>query len=228
MPAELRCLDGRTYSLNQPFKIHDRLLAVVCGMGANHARRATELLQYHHVTGVISWGIAAGLGEADSGDLLLPETVTDSNGKPYQTDPAWREQLKDQLGNSPVKIHTGALTETRLYLESVQQKQALHKETGAIAADMESATIAGVAHDNHLPCLVVRTVADRRDQALPYAIARHTDGFGNPRVAEILSEVLFHPRLLPQVFELARAMHKAMATLKTVARQGHNALNNFY
>ena len=228
MPAELKCLNGRTYSLNQPFKISDRLLAIISGIGANHAKRATELLQYHKVNGIISWGVAASLSKADPGDLLLPETVISKNGRQFQTDRAWREQLIAQLQNIPGRIHTEPMTETRLILESVQQKQSLYNETGAIAADMESATIARVAVDNHLPCLVVRTVADHYDQVLPYAITRHTDVYGNPNITKILVEVLLKPRLLSQAMQLARAMNKALATLKIVARQGHNALDTFY
>lgn len=228
MPAELRCLDGRSYILNQPFQVNRHMLAVISGIGAKHARRAAELLQYHHINGIISWGTAAGLGEARPGDLILPERIIGSNGREFHTDQTWRKQLNSRLQNFPAGIHTGPIAETRLMLESIPQKRMLQKETGAVAADMESASVARVAQENRLPCLVVRAVVDHHDQALPYSITRHTDMYGHPDIPRLLLEVLMNPHLLPQVLQLASAMKKALATLRVVARQGQEILDTFY
>lgn len=228
MPAELKCLDGRNYLLNQPFHVNRHLLAIISGIGANHARRAAELLQYHHINGLISWGTAADLGGTGAGDLILPEKIIGRNGKEFHTDQAWRNHLHNQLQNIPAEIHTGPLAETRLMLELASQKKMLQQETGAIAADMESASVARVAQENRLPCLVIRTVVDRHDQALPYAITRHTDMYGKADISRLLLEVLLNPRLLPQVLQLGRGMQKAMATLRSVARQGQDILGTFY
>ena len=200
-------------TLNTPIRINENLVAIV------NARKAAELLQFEHVDALISWGTATALTNLDSGDLVLPEYIVVNNKTRYRTDPAWHEQFSSCLSNLPITTHTGNIADTEYFLETPAQKSNLHKNTGAIAADMESAAILMVANENKLPCLVIRSIVDRDCDSLSRVITRNTDLYGMPDFGNLLADIIYKPVLVLQLTTLSCAMIKASRTLRVVARQ---------
>jgi adenosylhomocysteine nucleosidase len=87
------------------------------------------------------------------------------------------------------KIHSTATP-----VVSPAQKARLHKETGAVAVDMESEAVAEVAREKGVRFLAVRAIVDPAERALPRAVkvdgldvlallARPQDWFGLVRLA---------------------------------------------
>ena len=219
LPAEIRSLTPLPATLNTPFRINKHLIAIVCGIGAKNAARATQYLLYQDVQGLISWGTAGALSnELRSGDLVLPDIIQAANGKRYQADSIWLEQLQVALKTASIKTHTGLLVESNTVLGSGMEKSALSaKIAGAIATDMETAAIFNIAQANGLPAIAIRSIVDQVGDQLPVEILRHTDQFGTPEILNILREILRKPQLLTHLIRLSGAMRAATRTLQSVA-----------
>lgn len=219
LPAEIRSLTPLPIALNTPFRINNHLAAIVCGIGAKNAAKAAQYLLYQDIQGLISWGTAGALSaQLKSGDLVLPDIVQATNGKRYQADNTWLDQLQSALDMVSIKAHRGLLVETNSVLNSRLEKSTLSaKASGAIAADMETAAIMKIARENGIPAIAIRSIVDQIDDQLPAEILRHTDQFGTPRILNILREIIRKPQLLTHLIRLSGAMRAATRTLQSVA-----------
>lgn len=61
----------------------------------------------------------------------------------------------------------GSIISRTLPVESIADKAALHRATGALAVDMESEAVAAVCRVAGVPLFVVRTISDPADAPLP-------------------------------------------------------------
>jgi adenosylhomocysteine nucleosidase len=219
LPAEIRSLTPLPIALNTPFRINNHLVAIVCGIGAKNAAKAAQYLLYQDVQGLISWGTAGALSaELKSGDLVLPDIIQAADGKRYQADNIWLEQLQTALNIASIKIHTGLLVESNSILDSGMEKSALStKIAGAITTDMETAAIMKIAQENKIPAIAIRSIVDQVDDQIPVEILRHTDQFGTPRILNILREIIRKPQLLTHLIRLSGGMRAATRTLRSVA-----------
>lgn len=225
LPVEIRCLTRQSAKINFPFRINPSLIGIVSGIGASNTERAAELLLDEKIDGLVSWGTAAGLMDhIHSGDLLLPERVVDKNGAVYPIDRNWSARIADHLASTSIRIHNGILVETDMVLGSPEQKAALAANTGAIAADMETAAIARIAHNNGLSCIAIRTIVDESRHVLPPEVIRHTDNYGKPDVMRLAHEIFLKPGLIPQLYHLGQAMRRATTTLASIGRQMEGSL----
>jgi len=176
------------------------------------------------IRAVISWGTCAALSpDLQCGDLLLPELIIE-DGDRYFTDKSWADRVRGSIEDNRLNIHHGSMTIARSILADKKQKMDLYEKTGAWAADMESAGIIKTAQSLGLPCLVIRAVLDEVDTAIPGAIIKHTDEFGTADVPGLIKEIVQAPRLLAALSELALSLHKAVRTLKIVARRTNHTL----
>lgn len=93
----------------------------------------------------------------------------------------------------------GAIISRALPVESIADKAALFRETDAWAVDMESEAVAAVCRAAGVPLLVVRTISDPAEAALPVPFADWFDvEKQGPRVAGLLQFLALHPgRILP-------------------------------
>jgi len=219
LPAEIRCLTSLPIDVNTPFRVNQHLVAIVCGIGAKNAIRATQNLLYQDIQGLISWGTAGALSsELKSGDLVLPGIIQATNGRLYNTDSDWLKHLRQALKTTSIRVHSGLLVETNNILGSSQEKSCLKMRINdAIAADMETAAIIKTGQDNGLPVIAIRAIIDQLDDRLPVEILKHTDQFGNPGITNILVEFIRKPQLLTSLIRLSIAMRAATSTLRSVA-----------
>jgi nucleoside phosphorylase len=221
LPAEIRCLTPLPIVVNTPFRLNQHLVAIVCGIGAKNATRATQNLLYHNIQGLISWGTAGSLSsEVKSGDLVLPDSIRATNDKLYYPDRAWLEHLRQSLKTTPIRVHTGLLVETNNILGSCMEKSGIKtRANNAIATDMETAAIMKIGQDNGMPCIAIRSIVDQFDDQLPGEILKHTDQFGTPRITNILVEIIRKPQLLTHLIRLSIALRAATRTLRSVATE---------
>lgn len=200
-------------------------MAIVSGTGANNVDQAVHNLIRYDINAIISWGTCVALvPELKSGDLLLPEVLLADGGERYFTDKSWVERIGNSLRQERLHLHHGSMTSAQNVLINKKQKTDLHATTGALAADMESAAIVKTARSFGLPCIVIRAVLDEADTAIPETIMKHTDEFGKADVPGLLREIIQAPGLLVPLCELALSLHKAVRTLKIVARRTNGTL----
>lgn len=214
MQAEARCIARQLFQLQQPVVVRDKLVVVLCGMGAQAARRAAaRLADQHGVVALISFGVAGALdARLHSGDLVMPVSVI--NGQVYAADNDLRTSLIRRLPGN-VNVIDGGLASSQRILASSQEKLALAARTGACAVDMESGAIAAVAADRQIPFLAVRAITDPLQYSPPAILlgALHEDGRVNP--FSLLALLIRRKIHLSELLNLGRGMRAASATLKT-------------
>lgn len=225
LPAEVRCLVHALPELNIPFAINPHLTGIVCGIGRDNANVAAKTLLSLNIEALISWGTAGALSpELRSGDLLLPENILAVDGRRFVIDKVWLERIRFSLQPVSLRIHNGPMTDTREILSGAAQKRELHSRTGALAADMETATIMENATAGNVPCIAIRSVVDEANMTIPDALVRHIDRYGRPQLAGLILEIFRSPRLIGELYRLGSAMHKAMTTLQILADRSNPTL----
>lgn len=164
---------------------------------------------------LVSWGLAGGLvAGAAPGDVVIPARIVSSEGI-WLTDARWLAALHALLA-ADFTLHAGALASVDRVLESPASKDRIARDTGAVAADMESAGIAAVAAESGIPFAAVRVVADGHADALPAGIEHWVDAGGGQRLAPLL-RVVFAPTQWSDLCLLASRYRIASRTLRNVA-----------
>jgi adenosylhomocysteine nucleosidase len=167
------------------------------GIGAKRAATAIRwVLEQFQPRLVIACGFAGALSPTlKVGDVLIASEVVE----PSEDDLHWPTAVPAELGDLPV----GRLVTVAELVGRLAAKRSLARETGAVAVDMESATIAEACQAWRVPCAVVRAISDTADTALsPRLVALLSGG----RVApwRVLAAVLRSPGLIVELWRLAR------------------------
>jgi len=219
LPEELSTLTSKKIDKGCCVFITDAIVLAYSGAGADNARTASELLIAQGSTRLISWGCAAALsGTLKSGDLVLADTLIDSEGAQISIRPDWHGYTKNLLSPA-LKVHTGSLAESKSIVATGQDKQHLHIKTSAVALDMETIAIAKVARQHKLPFLAIRAIADPVNMDLPKAINQALNDEGDIVIGKLLLFIALHPSELPGLIKLGLHFNAAKKTLKLVAKQ---------
>ena len=219
LPEELSTLTSKNINKGCCVFITDGIVLAYSGAGANNARVASELLIAKGATQLISWGCAAALSETlKPGDLVLADTLTDTEDTQFGIHPDWHSYAKNLL-SATLEIHVGSLAECHSIVANGKDKKHLHTQTGAVALDMESIAIAKVARQHKLPFLAIRAIADPVNMDLPKAINYSLNNEGDIVLGKLLLFVALHPTELPGLIKLGLHFNAAKNTLKSVAKQ---------
>ncbi len=174
---------------------------VVVGVGAGHLDARAGAPDASTV--VVSAGACGALApELAVGALVVPETVLSPGGRRLPT---------AAVGDLPRR---GLLVSADRVIEDAAGKSRLWLATGALAVDMESATILAWAAARGVAGAVVRGVSDPADRGVPADLARVAQEDGRTRPLRAVSAVLARPRALADAMALKAG---ATAALKTVA-----------
>lgn len=158
---------------------HD-VVAVVCGIGKVNAAVCTQILaSEYNVSSVINVGVAGGIGKnIYPGDVVIAENLvqydmdTTAFGDPmgqiprmdtfdFKCDEKLVETAKDAFAEaSDFKTFSGRIVSGDMFVASLEKIQWLEKEFGALACEMEGASIAHVCYLNNIPFVVVRSISD--------------------------------------------------------------------
>ncbi|HVC01688.1 MAG TPA: hypothetical protein VND80_05730 [Steroidobacteraceae bacterium] len=217
--AEARALRGARRVRAGVAALADGANVIVGGIGPAAAERAARVLADAGATALVSWGVAGGL-DADlcAGAILLPVEILAEDGRRFATTPAWRERQHAALA-AHHRIASGALLSRATAIGGAAAKATARRMSGAVAVDMESAAIAGVAAARRLPFLAVRVVVDAADDELPRAIVDASRG-GRLRAWRLAAGILRSPRDLHGLLRLARRFGIACRTLADIAHTG--------
>lgn len=221
LPEELRTLTSNKLIKGGSCLISNNVLVIYSGTGPINASSATEYLISQGATKIISWGCAAALSETlKSGDLMLANGViaTEENkAVPLSVNANWHQHTKDLLSTF-IKVHSGCLAESKSIVSSSQLKKQIHRNTSAIALDMESIAIAKVANNHTLPFLAIRVIADPVEMNLPLAISNSLNEQGEVSLSKLLLYLANHPAELPGLIRLGLHFKAATKTLKLIAK----------
>lgn len=216
LAEECRSLTTARVAERECRRLDPARLLVRAGAGPDAARRAAALLADQGASVLVSWGCAAGLDPAlRSGDLVLPGSVRQADGQPLEVDGHWHRRLAAGL-RPHLNFSCGTLQETVAILATAAEKRDLARQTGAVAADMESAAVARVAAERGLPFLAIRTIVDAAAADVPPSVAAAFDDQGRLRLGRLLGCLLLRPADIPGLIGLGRHFRLAMATLHRV------------
>ncbi len=97
---------------------------------------------------------------------------------------------------------------------SVSDKRDIHTETGALAVDMETASVMQHAQNASIPCAVFRTVADEAGDALPPAAIQGLNAQGAVDPLAVARSILRHPAQVPALIRTGRLSRTALGALQ--------------
>jgi adenosylhomocysteine nucleosidase len=200
-------------------------IGIVCGFKAEArlARRITPLVALgwknpqaaqslidRGATALLSFGVCGGLSpDVKAGDCFAPRSVLFPDG---------REILCDtEMQNGFVAAHPhawqGPAYAADGVIATVAEKDRLFKETGAIAADMESGQVALAASEAHIPFAVFRAVSDAADTALPPAALAGLTDSGGVNYTGVLLSLLRQPGQWSALMQTRRDTDAALKAL---------------
>jgi adenosylhomocysteine nucleosidase len=218
LPLEARCLVGRKLAPGERVELHPGWIQL-CGIGRDKALNAAQSLLNAGATALLSWGIAGGLDPTlSAGTLVLPQQVIGADNSIFPVDGEWRNRLQHRVAEY-VAISNGTLQESLSVFTHPSQKQDLAKRTGAVAVDMESASVAQVAHRASVPFMAVRVIVDQAVTVIPSSALSAIDAYGRLQIFPLVASLLAHPGDLPALISLGCAFRAAQKTLSTVAKQ---------
>ena len=190
---------------------------VVAG-GGDHARLEAALGRLAPgARGLVSIGIGGALAPGlHPGDWVVADAVL-AGAEAVPTDAAWADRLIAALPGA----RRGAILGADLMVAEVAGKAALHRETGALAVDMESHVAARVAQRHNLPFAAARVISDAADRSLPPAARMGMRPDGGMDLPAVLRSLLAHPLQLPALIRTGLEAERAFRALL----RGHHALD---
>jgi adenosylhomocysteine nucleosidase len=217
MTAEARALGPVVRRVGNVSHLRNGSLMAVSGMGAVAAEAAAVQLIEAGASALMSFGLAGGLDPAlAAGNMVFPNEVISRGGASLLTSTEWRDRVSAAVqGLGPVCA--GKLLTSAQAIESIADKAAAFRDTGAVAVDMESVAIARVAAAHHLPFVTVRVIVDTAADVLPRAVMS-TSSSGQVRIWRLLGAIALDPAELGALIRLAGRYRTATRRLAAVAR----------
>jgi adenosylhomocysteine nucleosidase len=188
------------------------LVACSASDPARAAALARDLIS-QGATALLSFGIAGGLApELATGDLVIGTAVS-TDVATYICDPSLAAQFATAL---PGAVR-GEVWGGDVIVDTAAAKARLHRASGAVIVDLESAAVASAAAEAGLPFGVLRAVADPAAHGLPPAALVGLDSEGRPAIGPVLRALARSPGQLPALIRLGRQSSAAMAALLAAA-----------
>jgi adenosylhomocysteine nucleosidase len=189
--------------------------AAAAGGDAERTRQAVAQLIAEGASALVSFGICGGLDPAlGSGALILPQAVAREDGRHHRVDAALRGALASALARAGIAAAGGDILGAARAADTPSRKAALHRQSRAIAVDLESHLVAEAAAAAGLPFAVLRAVADPAERALPPAALIGLDAAGRPALGRVLLSLAGRPGQLPALLQVARDTRRALAALR--------------
>lgn len=177
------------------------------GVGRRATAATEELLAFHQPQLVILAGFSGGLDSfLRTGYLVAPRRIIGEHGEGYDLD-GGVPRLAAGPAQGPVllSVRQAALTP--------EDKQSLRSRYGAAAVDMESLAVATVTAQLHLPLLVMRTISDAADDAVPSWASQLLREDGAADAAAAMLMLLRYPGRLAMMLRLRRGAKLAAESL---------------
>ena len=159
--------------------------------------------------GLISFGVAGGLApELKPGTCVIGSSIFDDETE-RPTDARWAQRLRRII---PDAVH-GAIAGVGAPVAHSAAKAAMHRETGAIAVDMESHVVARIAAEHDVPFAAMRVVVDPVERTIPRSALAGTRPDGTINPLAVVRSLLRCPRDLAGLIRMSLDARTARATL---------------
>ena len=195
-------------------------LRVICsGDGKDLAAKISRAIT-RDCRGLISFGVSGGLApDLAPGTCVIGSAIISSSGKHF-TDHHWSKRLLEACPN-PVY---GDLMGVPEPVADPSTKRALHAATGAVAVDMESHVVAGVASARGLPMVAIRVVTDPAQRAIPRTALAAMRADGSVDLMSMMRSLVQTPGDITGLLRLALDARAARSML----RKSRNALGPLF
>jgi adenosylhomocysteine nucleosidase len=220
LAAEARALGpsmpkGGDPPLSELAAFSDGALLAVSGIGRDAAERAARALIDAGVAALMTFGMAGGLDPAlSAGSVVLPCELISADGTRFLASQSWRERVAAAV--SPLRaVSAGHLLTSTHAIDTPAGKSAAFRDTGAVAVDMESATVAAIASDHNLPFIAVRVIVDTAADTLPRAVV-NASRLGKVQIGRLIAGLILAPGEIGALIRLARRYHIAMSSLSAI------------
>jgi len=193
-------------------------VAVIAGGGdAARLERELEVLAVS-ASAILSSGLAGALDP----ELKVGDVVIGDEGPGVASSPSGLA-LRHRLGRLVPEARAGLILGSDTPVAKSGEKAALHRDTGALAVDMESHVAARVAARHGLPFAVLRVISDTADATLPPAALAGMRPDGGIAIGAILASLARDPGQISALIRTARDAEKAFRALGRV----HDTLRGF-
>jgi hopanoid-associated phosphorylase len=188
--------------------LRGRCAGIVAGSDNSTLAGKIEAAIARGARAILSFGICGAL----SPDLAVGAVVIGT--EIVSTDARWRADKKwsDALARA-CEATSSVIAGSDSLLLTGAAKAVLHRETGAVAADMESHIVARVASARGFPFAVLRAVSDDAHHALPPAAAFALDEQGRVDYSAVMLSLLDEPSQFRALIRTARDTNIAMKAL---------------
>ena len=191
----------------------------ISGADSARAAEAAGRLIAQGAEALLSFGIAGALSPAlRPGALILPSAVVLPDGGHIETDPRWRQKLAaclegPCLEGQGLTATGGPLLGSAEAVTTPKAKAALFARHGALAVDMESHAVAAAAQAAGRPFLVLRSVADPAERALPGWAMAATGADGRVKPGVAIAALCRRPWQVPASIRLGVETRSALKAL---------------
>ena len=226
LPVEIRALLGRCGRRRsggvqwQGALATDLPLTLIrSGPGTQNAAAAACDLVSRGMGMLGSVGISGGLSpEVSAGDLILAHDILERTGNTFQriwrADSRFLAPMYTAIQTAGLCVHQGTSVTVQRPVLTREEKAACFRETGALAADMESAAVARQAEAAGLPFFALRAVCDPVWVSLPPFIPDCLDQRGEVRLLYLGGRLFKRPFSMLRLIRMQRGLRKALTQLK--------------
>jgi adenosylhomocysteine nucleosidase len=194
------------------------------GVGVPEPEKLLERVRALNPTGLVSTGTAGALApDLKPGTILLPRRILSPGGRFIDVSPHWHTSVRNALSET-VDPHTEDLWCADRVIRSPEQKAALHRESGAVAVEMESMALFHIAKSLGLPFIVVRVIMDAAEDEIPVAALAAVSASGDLDLGALAGRLWRHPLELGALISLSRSYRKASQGLRQALLAGGSAL----
>jgi adenosylhomocysteine nucleosidase len=158
---------------------------------------------------ILSIGICGALSPVlRVGDCVVATEIVFGEER-LATNLAWTSELLAQVPGA----HLGILAGSDSIVSDRTAKGRLHRDTAAVAIDMESHIAAKMARQHALPFAALRVVSDSHRQSLPPAALVAMSKSGKVDVGAVLRSLVSKPMQIPALIRTAWEAEKAFQAL---------------
>ena len=182
---------------------------IICGGDGRNLATSLARAMAAGCGGLISFGVAGGLTSGlKPGTCVIGSAILEGETQ-SPTDARWAQRLMRII---PDAVH-GPIVGVRKPVAHSAAKAALHRETGAIAVDMESHVVARAAVQHGVPLAAIRVVVDPVERTIPRSALAGTRSDGTIDPLAVVRSLMRCPRDLAGLVRMSLDARAARATL---------------
>jgi adenosylhomocysteine nucleosidase len=188
-------------------------IRVICSGNGKELAASLSRAILEGARGVISFGVAGGLSPAlQPGTCVIASAILCENEgiSRINTHGGWSKTLLQAIPGAVCGMLVGVPDP----VVHPHAKAALYRKTGAVAVDMESHVVGGVAAAHGLPMAAIRVIADPAARAVPAAALAAMRPNGTTDITAMIWSMLKRPADFPALVRTALDARAARATLR--------------